>query len=98
MLTALKGFIKESLRDQSQGELDEMKYGNLKIALEQGQNVYLAAFISGYVTDRLKADMKTALRMVEKDFEPVLKSWDGMMPSVEGAGKYLDELINTPGH
>jgi hypothetical protein len=98
MLTALKGFIKESLRDQSQGELDEMKYGNLKIALEQGQNVYLAAFISGYVTDRLKAEMNAALQLVERDFEPVLRSWDGMMLSVEGAGKYLDELINTRGH
>jgi len=97
MLTALKGFIKESLRDQDKGELDEMKYGDMKIAIEHGKDVYLAAFISGYVTDKLKSEMKTVLRKVETDFEPVLKSWDGMMPSIEGAGLYLDALMGNKG-
>ena len=48
MLTALKGFIRESIQDQNKGELDQMQYGDLKIALEHGRTVYLAAFISGY--------------------------------------------------
>jgi hypothetical protein len=97
MLTALKGFIKESLQDQSKGDLDEMKYGDLKIAIEHGKTVYLAAFISGYITDRLKADMKDVLQRVEMVYEPVLMSWDGMMPAVEGIGPYLDELMGSTG-
>jgi hypothetical protein len=96
MLTALKGFIRESLQDQNKGELDEMKYGDLKIAIEHGKTVYLAAFISGYVTDKLKADMNEVLKRVEASYEPVLRSWDGMMVSVEGSGAFLDELIGKP--
>jgi parallel beta-helix repeat protein len=98
MLTALKGFIRESLQDQSKGELDQMQYGDLKIALEHGRTVYLAAFISGYVTDKLKAEMKTVVGKVEAGYEPVLRSWDGMMATVEGAGAFLDELMGKPGH
>jgi hypothetical protein len=97
MLTALKGFIRESLKDQNKGELDEMKYGDLKIAMEHGKDVYLAAFISGYVTEKLKAEMKDTVQKVEANFEPVLRSWDGMMASVEGIGPYLDKLIGKPG-
>jgi hypothetical protein len=97
MLTALKGFIQESLQDQNKGQLDEMKYGNLKIALEHGKTVYLAAFISGYVTDKLKSEMKDVVGKVEAAYEPVLRSWDGMMASVEGSGALLDELIGKPG-
>jgi hypothetical protein len=97
MLTALKGFIRESLQDQNKGELDEMKYGDLKIAMEHGKTVYLAAFISGYVTDKLKAEMKDTVQKVEARFEPVLRSWDGMMATVEGTGAFLDELIGKSG-
>jgi hypothetical protein len=97
MLTALKGFIRESLQDQNKGQLDEMKYGNLKIALEHGRTVYLAAFISGYVTDKLKAEMKDVVGKVETGYEPVLRSWDGMMATVEGTGAFLDELIGKTG-
>jgi hypothetical protein len=59
--------------------------------------VYLAAFISGYITDRLKADMKNVLEKVEMVYEPILRSWDGMMASVEGIGPYLDELMGRAG-
>jgi len=97
MLTALKGFIQESLQDQNRGQLDQMQYGDLKIALEHGRTVYLAAFISGYVTDKLKAEMKDVVGKVEAAYEPVLRSWDGMMASVEGSGALLDELIRKPG-
>jgi hypothetical protein len=97
MLTALRGFVKESLVDQSQGDMDEMKYGNLKIAIEQGKDVYLAAFITGYVTEKLKADMRNVLERVEAGYGPVLRTWDGMMAPVEGMGTFLGELIGKPG-
>jgi hypothetical protein len=97
MLTALKGFIRESLQDQSKGQLDQMQYGDLKIALEHGRTVYLAAFISGYVTDKLKAEMKDIVQKVEAGYEPVLRSWDGMLASVEGAGALLEGLMGRQG-
>lgn len=35
------------------------------------------------------------LDRVETGYEPVLRSWDGMMVSVEGSGAFLDELLGT---
>jgi hypothetical protein len=97
MLTALKGFIRESLQDQNKGQLDQMQYGDLKITLEHGKYVYLAAFISGYVTDKLKSEMKQVLDRVETGYEPVLRSWDGMLATVEGTGALLDGLLGAQG-
>ena len=69
----------------------------LKIALEHGSTVYLAAFISGYVTDKLKAEMKEVVGKVEAGYEPVLRSWDGMMAAVEGTGAILEGLMGAQG-
>ena len=49
------------------------------------------------MTDKLKAEMKDVVGKVETAYEPVLRSWDGMMASVEGSGALLDELIGKPG-
>jgi hypothetical protein len=93
MLTALQGFIRESLQDEKRGELDEMKYGDLKIAIERGEKVYLAAFLSGYITDKLKAEMRGVLDSVDKEYGEVLQSWDGTVAKLKGVKEHLDELM-----
>ena len=93
MLTALQGFIKEFLRDEKQGELEEMKYGDLKIVIERGQRVYLAVFLSGYVTEELKTDLKLIIQKVDTDMGGVLDSWDGTVKMLDGLKVYLEKLI-----
>jgi len=93
MLTALQGFIKEFMRDEKQRELDELSYGDLKIVIERGKRVYLASFLSGYVTDKLKADMKGILQKVETELGATLESWDGTVKMLEGLDKHLEKLI-----
>lgn len=74
-----------------------MKYGDMKIAIEHGKNVYLAAFITGYVTDKLKAAMRGVLERVEAKYGVVLKSWDGTSFYLEDIGAFQDELISWVG-
>ena len=95
MLTALQSFIKESLQDEEQGELDEMKYGKLKIAIERAENIYLAVFLSGYITNELKAELRAILGRVNEEFGESLRSWDGVTTSLEKTGELLDGLIGT---
>jgi len=93
MLTALQGFIKESLQDDKRGELDEMKYGDLKIAIERGEKVYLAVFLSGYVTESLRALMVDALQKVDNKYGTILESWDGTVSKLKGVEAQLDALM-----
>ena len=93
MLTALQGFIKESLQDETKGELDEMKYGDLKIAIERGKKVYLAVFLSGYITEKLRSEMRALLGNVDKKFQEVLQSWDGTVDKLAGVRPLLDGLM-----
>jgi len=95
MLTALQGFIKEFLRDEKRGELEEMKYGDLKIVIERGKRVYLAVFISGYVTDELKGLMKGILDKVDAEMGALLASWDGTVKVLDGLKVHLDGLIKA---
>jgi hypothetical protein len=93
MLTALQGFIRESLQDEKRGELDEMKYGDLTIAIERGEKVYLAVFLSGYVTEKLRAMMNATLQKVDDKYGGMLESWDGTVSRLEGVKAQLDELM-----
>ena len=97
MLTALQGFIKESLQDEKRGELDEMKYGDLTIAIERGMKVYLAVFLSGYVTEKLRAMMNAALQKVDDKYGSALESWDGTVSKLKGVEAHLDTLMGEAG-
>jgi hypothetical protein len=95
MLTALQGFIKESLQDDKRGELDEMKYGDLTIAIERGEKVYLAVFLSGYVTEKLRAMMNDTLQSVDDKYGSILESWDGTVQKLKGVETHLDGLMGA---
>ena len=90
MLTAIQNFITESFLDSDSEVLKEIKYGDLKIYLVHGKDIYLAIICSGdVIMKKFKADMDQILHLIEMKFGHVLTNWDGSMKEIKGVGELL---------
>jgi len=97
MLIAVQNFVNESFIGseglQKEGQLDELRFGEFRLVIERGQWVVVAAVLSGDPTDRVKGEVKAAILDLERDLGGALDGWSGEMRSVEGADKYMQDLI-----
>jgi len=99
MLTTVSDFVKESLSKLSgeieEGILSSMGYQNYQILIESGRSVNLVVVITGEKNESLIGDMRGALNEVEKQYEGVLKNWDGDDEKVTGVERLLEPLITS---
>lgn len=97
MLIAVQNFVNESFMGSEgldrEGRLDELRFGEFKIVIERGQWVTVAAALSGDPTDRVKGEVQAAIEALEGALGPRLDGWSGDMRSVEGADRYMQDLI-----
>lgn len=94
MLTAVQSFIKESFQlGESSGGLDRLRYKSLEIAIERGENVFLAVVVDGRVTDQLHKKMHAVIDHVQQRYGPKLKNWDGDMAHVAGVKDVVGEVF-----
>jgi hypothetical protein len=85
MLTAVQSFIKESFQmGEASGGLDRLRYRSLEIAIERGDNVFLAVVVDGRVTDQLHAKMHAVIAHVQEKYGAKLKDWDGDLAHIDG--------------
>jgi len=77
MLTAIKDFIRDVFKVDSTGELNELKYGAMKIMIETGEFAFLAVVVSGTPPKDLRPRMKRAISHINKQFYNELKSYSG---------------------
>ena len=94
MLTAVKDFVKDSFKTSEEGELDELQYGKLRIIIEYGKQVYIAAVIRGQESTQLRPMMKRTLKQIHRRFGRVLEEWDGDIAGIKGIEHNLNPLIN----
>jgi len=92
MLTALQGFVKESVGRDSGGELGSMEYGGNKVLLEKGKYVVVAVVITGGEPAGFRDDMRAAVRNIEGELGAVLSDWDGSVARLAGAQMFLERL------
>jgi hypothetical protein len=79
MLTAVNEFVKDSFSSSAEeGDLDELQYGRLRVILEYGPYVYLAAVVRGQESKELRPEMKKVLRQVRRKYGHVLAENTGM--------------------
>jgi hypothetical protein len=96
MLTAVQSFIKESFQmGESSGGLDRLRYRSLEIAIERGENVFLAVVVDGRVTDQLHNKMHTVVEHVQQKYGPKLKDWDGDLAHVAGVKDVVGEVFTA---
>ena len=97
MLIAVQNFVNESFIGssglQKEGQLDELRFGEFKLVIERGKFVIVAAVLSGDPTNRVKAEVQVAIRDLEAELGSKLDGWTGEMRNVEGADRYMQDLI-----
>jgi hypothetical protein len=94
MLTAVQEFVKDSLQNKKgAGSLNVLECGDHKIVIERGTRTYLATFITGNATAKLKDRMIKAVKNIEMDNWSTLDSWDGDTEGFKGVVLELDKLL-----
>jgi len=83
MLTAVQQFIEEVMKNEKAGSLKEFQYEDLKIAVERGNRIYLAVFLNGYATDKLRNEMKEIVSDIEQKYDRKLADWDGRITQLD---------------
>ena len=93
MLTAVQSFVKDSFAGEEKGALNELKYGNLKVAMENGPRANLAVVISGTEPASLRNSMRQLLAAIHEKYMSVLDDWDGDTGTLRELKKYIGQLI-----
>ncbi len=89
MLTAIQDFVRDAFRYSEQRDLHQLEFGDYRILIEQGRQVYLAVIYSGHGSGLIRRKVRAALNAVESDYGGVLAKWDGDMDSVAGVRDLL---------
>jgi hypothetical protein len=92
MLTAVQNFVKDSFSEEK-GHLNELKYGNLKILMENGPRANLAVVISGVEPSTLRYNIKTLLQGIHDKYMNVLDDWDGDTGTLRILKRHIGMLI-----
>ena len=92
MLTAVQNFVKDSFSEES-GHLNELKYGNLKILMENGPRANLAVVISGAEPPGLRANMRTLLSGIHDKYMKILDDWDGDTGTLRVLKRHIGLLL-----
>ena len=96
MLTAVQSFIKESFQmGEASGGLDRLRYRSLEIAIERGDNVFLAVVVDGRVTDQLHHKMHAVIAHVQEKYGGKLKDWDGDLAHIGGVKEIVGEIFHA---
>lgn len=79
MFSAVQNFVQDSLgtSGQQSAGLGRLEYGDLKILVEHGSRMFLAAVISGTEHPDMKASLKDAVRNMEAEHAELLVKWTG---------------------
>ena len=93
MLTAVQCFVRDSFSGEEKGVLNELKYGNLKILMENGPRANLAVVISGTGPANLRGHMRSLLDAVHLRYMPTLDDWDGDVTAMRELKKYIGQLV-----
>ncbi len=91
MFTAVKIFIKDSLR--SEDGLRFIEHGSLKILVEEGKNFFLVVVGKGDVIEPVKEDMKSVVERINERYGEAISNWSGNVGTFKGIEREFDMLI-----
>ncbi len=96
MLTAVQNFVKDSFdsSDSMGANLGRLEYGDMKILIENSQDLYLTAVLKGQEHSDMGRVLHKAVHELECSYANVIKDWSGSMKAVEPIKEALDELVS----
>lgn len=92
MLTAVRDFVKDIFKGEP-GELDEMKFGELKFIIGRGEYITIAAVILGPELELVKPQIAKVIKAIEREHRSVLERWDGDLDKVAPLDRHVEDLI-----
>ena len=83
MLTAIMSFAQDVFQEEI-GGLRQFEIGNMTVALERSEHVYVAAIGSGPIRNRFSASLRDFLVDIEERYGNRLQWWSGMNEDLLG--------------
>ncbi len=96
MLTAIRDFAHDTFGAQSEGELEEIQYGDLSILVEPGPYAYLAVVVEGFEPSEFGHRMRAALSDVHGSHSTALRAYQGDASALAGVDAPLRPLFDLP--
>ena len=100
MLTAIRDFVQDAFGVGTEGQLEEIEYGDLRILIEAAQHAYLAVVVDGIEPPGFRAEMRERIIEIEHAYEPALRNYDGdpaPLAPVEGTLRSLMAVSRPDG-
>lgn len=89
MFTVIQEFIRDSFREIEDAPVRRIDFGDQKILIEKGEQVYLAVVYSGHETKRNLRPLKDAMDEIESTYADELKDWSGFLAGFAGVERIL---------
>ena len=93
MLTAVQAFVKDALRGDDSGDLNEMTVGHMHILIGRGKWLVLAARIEGDGSESWTDQIQRCIQDMEDHRWDQLEDWDGDMALAGVLAPYVKKLI-----
>ncbi len=93
MLTVVQDFVRDSFRQRTTVGLKRLEFGESKIIIERGANVYLACVLLGQEPKLLPLYMVEILNEIEREYGGKLAKWSGLLSELDGIDVVLRKLI-----
>jgi len=93
MLTVVQDFVKDSFKDRTRVGLKRLDFGDSKILIERGPNVFLATVLLGEEPVLLPLYMIEVIREIEEKYGHVLRGLSGILDELEGIEEIIRKLI-----
>jgi len=93
MLVAIQDFVRDSFKEEASTGLNRMDFGERKVLVEKGENIYLAVVLPGKREGRVPHIMREAIAHAEERFSRTLGDWDGDMDKVRGINEEASRLL-----
>jgi len=93
MLTAVQAFVKDALRGDDSGDLNEMTVGHMHILIGRGKWLVLAARIEGDGSESWTDQIQRCIQDMEDHHWDQLEDWEGDMALAGILAPYVKKLI-----
>ncbi len=96
MLSAVQNFVKDSFdrSGDAGGGLGRLEYGDMKILIEHGAHIYVAAVIKGKEHPQMKRALARTVKDIEREDADMMEAWSGDMEEMRGVQSKISTLSN----
>ncbi|MGM0510357.1 MAG: Ig-like domain-containing protein [Thermoplasmatota archaeon] len=97
MFTAVQNFVDDAFKEEEEGGLKRMDYGEKKVLVHKGENVILAVFFSGTEPKWALESMTNFVSDIEKRYKGKIDKWKGDLEELPGINDMMDDFVEFKG-